>query len=487
MPSPTRYYSSTAAKTTLSNSISAGSTSLELSAASNLPVQYPYTLVLEKDTANEEVVEVTSLIGTAYQITRNIDNSGAKSHAIGANVEHGVSARDFSESRSHEAATTGTHGISGDFVGTAGTQTITGVKTLSNAIISGVAADVNVSNYKITNLATGTATSDAATYGQVTAIAGSAASAATSATSAANSATLSQAWASQASGTVDGVNYSAKYYAGISNSANSLSKIDIDAKGDLLVGSANDAYTKLTVGANGTILYADSTTTSGLKWTTTSGVRLSGTSLILDADPTVALGAVTKQYADAIAAGLNAHDSVDVATTGALTATYVAGTTDASGGTGIGATLTVTATGVLIIDGYTTVLNDRILIKNQVTATQNGVYKVTTAGAVGVSAVLTRSTDYDNSIAGEVAPGDMVFIVNGTLYNNTGWVMNSVGTAVSPAKSIKIGTDNIAWTQFTGLGVVTAGFGLTKTENTLSVAQSYTDEIRVSAVMGIYA
>lgn len=133
MPSPTRYYSSTAAKTTLANSISAVSASLELSAASNLPAQYPYTLILEKDTANEEIVEVTGLVGTAYQITRNIDNSGAKGHAVGAAVEHGVSARDFTESRNHEVATGGTHGVTGDFVGTLGNQTIGGTKTFTAA------------------------------------------------------------------------------------------------------------------------------------------------------------------------------------------------------------------------------------------------------------------------------------------------------------------------------------------------------------------
>ncbi|NBR26497.1 MAG: hypothetical protein EBU08_22495, partial [Micrococcales bacterium] len=106
MPTQARYYSSNAAKTTLAASISSSATSLTLAAASNLPAQYPYTLILEKDTANEEVVEVTSLVGSAYQITRNIDSSGAKAHAFGANVEHGVSARDFTESRQHEVATT---------------------------------------------------------------------------------------------------------------------------------------------------------------------------------------------------------------------------------------------------------------------------------------------------------------------------------------------------------------------------------------------
>lgn len=130
MPSPSRYYSSTAAKTTLLNSISAVSSSLELSAASNLPVQYPYTLILEKDTANEEIVEVTSLVGTAYQITRNIDNSGAKSHAVGALVEHGVSARDFTESRAHEVASNA-HNVTGDIVGTGGAQTLAS-KTLTD-------------------------------------------------------------------------------------------------------------------------------------------------------------------------------------------------------------------------------------------------------------------------------------------------------------------------------------------------------------------
>ena len=179
MPSPSRYYSSTAAKTTLLNSISAISSSLELAAASNLPAQYPFTLILEKDTANEEIIEVTSLVGTAYQITRNIDNSGAKSHAVGALVEHGVSARDFTETRAHEVASSA-HNVTGDIVGTGGTQTLTG-KTLTSPIIGGTPVITGLSSV-------GMSTSSATPKNYVDAILGSATAASTSAASAATSA-----------------------------------------------------------------------------------------------------------------------------------------------------------------------------------------------------------------------------------------------------------------------------------------------------------
>ena len=202
MPSPSRYYSSNAAKTTLADSISSSATSLTLSAASNLPAQYPYTLILEKDTANEEVIEVTSLVGSSYQITRNIDSSGAKAHAVGANVEHGVSARDFTESRSHEIATTSVHGVSGDVVGTSGAQTLASktltTPTINGATISGTFTSTatisggTITGAIITGLATPTASSSAATKGyidtSVTSAAASATAAATSASSASTSA-----------------------------------------------------------------------------------------------------------------------------------------------------------------------------------------------------------------------------------------------------------------------------------------------------------
>jgi hypothetical protein len=193
MPSITRYYSSTAAKTTLSSAVDSGSTSLQLAAASGLPSQYPFTLILEKDTANEEIIDVTGLVGSAYTVTRGVDGSTAKSHSVGATVEHGVSGRDYSDSRSHEAATSA-HGVTGDIVGTGGAQTLTS-KTYSGGTLSGSFTSTatitggTITGAAITGLSAPSANSDAATKVYVDAVAGSATSAANSATAAATSAT----------------------------------------------------------------------------------------------------------------------------------------------------------------------------------------------------------------------------------------------------------------------------------------------------------
>lgn len=129
--------------------------------------------------------------------------------------------------------------------------------------------------------------------------------------------------------------------------------------------------------------------------------------LTLSGDPTTALQAVTKQYADNIAAGLNPIPGVLAASTVNLNATYANGTL------GVGATLINAGTqAAFVIDGYTASLNDRILIKNQTSQFQNGIYTVTTLGSGSTNWVLTRATDYDT--VGEISPGDLTAVENGT-------------------------------------------------------------------------
>jgi len=146
----------------------------------------------------------------------------------------------------------------------------------------------------------------------------------------------------------------------------------------------------------------------------------------------------------------NVHSSAKLATTANLSTTYTAGTADAGGGFGVGAKLTATANGRGSIDGTNITTGDRILVKNQTTQIQNGIYTVTTQGAGGVPYVLTRATDFDNSISGQVEYGDFLFVTTGTVNAATNWIQNNVGTYTNGY--IIIGTDNINFAQSGGVG-----------------------------------
>ena len=212
-----------------------------------------------------------------------------------------------------------------------------------------------------------------------------------------------------------------------------------------------------------------------------ANVSLNGYKITNLATPTASTDAANKSYVDAASQGLNVHGSVVVATTANLAWTYAAGSAGADGGTGVGATLTNGSTGTTTIDGHTLVLNDRVLVKNQSTATQNGIYYVTTAGTTGVATVLTRATDSDNHIAGQVVAGDFVFVATGTTLADTGWVQTNTGTSTNPVNGIKIGTDAIAFTQFSGAGTYLAGNGLSLSGNTFSFNPTSTGGLQAAS------
>ncbi len=130
-----RHFSSSAAATSLTASITTGATSISVGAITGFPVQYPYTLIIDPETASEEVVEVTAGTGTTLTVTRGVDGTTALAHTSGAVVKHGVSARDFDEANSHVNASSGVHGVTGSVVGTTDTQTLTG-KTLTAPTIN---------------------------------------------------------------------------------------------------------------------------------------------------------------------------------------------------------------------------------------------------------------------------------------------------------------------------------------------------------------
>jgi hypothetical protein len=156
--------------------------------------------------------------------------------------------------------------------------------------------------------------------------------------------------------------------------------------------------------------------------------------IMLAADGVDPMEAVTVQQLNAVAGGLTVLESCRVATTANLTATY------ANGASGVGATLTNSGTQVaLAIDGVTLSASDRVLVKNQSTAAQNGVYSVTNVGSGATNWVLTRTTDFDT--AAEIKSGSLTIISEGAANIGSSWLMTST--------VVTVGTDAINWTQFT--------------------------------------
>jgi len=112
-----------------------------------------------------------------------------------------------------------------------------------------------------------------------------------------------------------------------------------------------------------------------------------------------------------------------VATITNLTATYSSGTA------GVGATLTNSGTQVaLVIDGVTLTAAQRVLVKDQTAALQNGIYVVTNIGSISTNWILTRVTDFDSAI--QMTRGDVIRVISGTINAVTTWMLTSVVTTV---------------------------------------------------------
>lgn len=225
-----------------------------------------------------------------------------------------------------------------------------------------------------------------------------------------------------------------------------LTNKTISGASNTLTNIANASLTNssVTVGTTAISLGATSLTLGGL------------TSVAVTQDPTSALELATKQYVDAVAEGLHVHAACAAATTGTLASITGGTVTYNNGAAGVGATLTLSVA-LTVLDGYTLLNGDRVLVKNEATQANNGIYTWATGGTV-----LTRATDFDTAV--EMASGDFTFITNGTLYANTGWVQTDPVTTV--------GTSPVVWIQFSGAGAYTAGTGLTLTGTQFSISNT---------------
>ncbi|NBW33866.1 MAG: hypothetical protein EBR30_02305 [Cytophagia bacterium] len=170
--------------------------------------------------------------------------------------------------------------------------------------------------------------------------------------------------------------------------------------------------------------------------------------------PTAATDAATKGYVDGLSQGLDVKASVRAASTANVSATY-----NATGGTSSRGQFTAAPN---TLDGVTLAANDRILLKDQTTGAQNGIYVVTTLGT-GANGVWDRATDFDSDA--EVTAGAFTFVEEGTTNADSGWVL----TTNNPVTIGGASGTALTFAQFSGAGQITAGNGLTKTGNTIDV------------------
>jgi len=169
----------------------------------------------------------------------------------------------------------------------------------------------------------------------------------------------------------------------------------------------------------------------------------SGTSATITglASPTNDSDAATKGYVDALAQGIDAKASVVVATTA-----------------------NITLSGTQTIDGVAVSVGDRVLVKDQSTASQNGIY-------LCASSTWTRTTDADSWTELVAA---FTFVEKGTSNSDSGWIctVDAGGT---------LGSTSVTFAQFSGAGQITAGDGLTKSGNTLNVGTASSGRIVVNS------
>lgn len=223
----------------------------------------------------------------------------------------------------------------------------------------------------------------------------------------------------------------------VSGDADGSASFDGSANADIAitldtVNADVGTFTKVTVNGKGLVTAADDATLNDID-PPTSSFSFNSQNLTNLADPVNAQDAATKHYVDSVAQGLDPKASCVAASTGNI----------------------ATLSGLLTIDGVTLQAGDRVLVKNQTAAENNGIY-------IASASAWTRSPDMDSWAE---VPNAFTFVEDGSTQADSGWVCtsNAGGT---------LGTTPITFVQFSGAGTYTAGTGLTLTGNEFSITNT---------------
>jgi hypothetical protein len=315
---PTRNYSSRSQQTTLTAGLTASATTMTVQSATallggvsgaSITTTSTFTVVIDPDTALEEIVDVTGVSGTTLTIVRAIDTSPQTgvAHSAGAVVRHMAIGRDYREANTHIEGTTG-HGATGAVVGTTNAQTLTNktltTPTITSPTITGTGAIAGTFTGNLTGNVTG----------NVSGTSGSTTGNAATATALATGRTISLAGdLSGTSGSFDGTG-NVSITAAIA--ANTIVDADINASAAITATKiAGTAVTQADTGtvtstmiANGTIVDADVNASAAIARTKianpTADVSNGGYKITSLGTPTLDTDASTKAYVDTSIANL---------------------------------------------------------------------------------------------------------------------------------------------------------------------------------------
>jgi hypothetical protein len=205
----------------------------------------------------------------------------------------------------------------------------------------------------------------------------------------------------------------------------------------LLVGAGTSAITQLSAATTGSVLIGNTGADPSFS------ANPSVTSITIADDPVAGTDGANKDYVDLIAAGFQFKNACYTGTTATLTATYF------NGVSGVGATLTnAAALSAFSVDGVSPPINSRILIKDQSSQLENGIYTLTTVGSGAVAWILTRSTDFDQP--SDIQAGDLVPVQLGTININSLWLQTEVVASV--------GVDSIDFNKFSSAPITTTQY-----------------------------
>jgi hypothetical protein len=261
--------------------------------------------------------------------------------------------------------------------------------------------------------------------------------------------TGADAWAQRSIATADNARLTVSNGNGVSGDPTLDLATVSQGSGSNFVKITLDSYGR--VSGNTAVSASDIGTLVDTRYVTkaTDSTLAAGVTITYDATTTTLTDndLIPKWYADGIAAGVDWKDSVRAASTADVNIT----TGLENGDT---------------IDGVTLATGDRVLLKNQSTGSQNGIYTVVASGAA------SRSTDANTSA--EVTSGLTVWVNEGTANADTAWTLITDGT-------ITLDTTSLNFTQTSGLGQISAGNGLTKTGNTLNIGTVDSTRITINA------